>query len=79
MKGVEVVPQGKRDYSNLEIVERFDAREQTYYWIGFRPTSGQPKRNSDLGATADGHISVTPLHLDLTEKRALKTLKAALT
>lgn len=79
VKGVEVVPQGKRDYSNLEIVERIDARDQTYYWIGFRPASGEPKRNSDLGATADGYISVTPLHLDLTEKRALKTLKAALT
>ena len=79
VKGVEVVPQGKRDYSDLEIVERVNAREQTYYWIGFRPTQGEPKRNSDLGATADGYISVTPLHLDLTEKRALKSLKAALT
>ena len=78
VKGVEIVPQGKRDYSNLEIVERVDAREQTYYWIGFRPVQGKPKRNSDLGATENGYISITPLHLNLTETRTLKSLKAAL-
>ncbi len=78
VKGLEVVPQGKRDYSNLEIHQRIDAREQPYYWIGFRPVKGKPRRNSDLGAVEAGYIAISPLHLNLTEKRALKSLKAAM-
>ena len=78
VRGVEVVPQGRRDFTNLQIDERIDARERPYYWIGFRPTQGAPDRNSDLGATDHGHIAVTTLHMDLTERRALKALKAAL-
>ncbi len=78
VKGVEVVPQGRRDFTNLHIDERIDARERTYYWIGFRAIQGAPDRDSDLGATEDGYIAVTPLHLDLTERRVLKALKGAL-
>lgn len=78
VKGIEVCRQGRRDISELQIEQRIDAREQAYYWLGFRPRKGTPKRGTDLSVVENGGIAVTPLHLDLTEKRTLKTLKAAL-
>ena len=77
VKGVEVVRQGRRDFSALNIEQRIDARERPYYWIGFRPIQGQPEEGTDIRATEEGRIAITPLHLDLTEYKALKQLKAA--
>ena len=77
VKGVEVVRQGRRDFSSLNIEQRIDARERPYYWIGFRPIQGQPEEGTDIRATEEGRIAITPLHLDLTENKALKQLKAA--
>ena len=77
VKGVEVVRQGRRDLTALNIEQRIDAREKPYYWIGFRPTQGAPKAGTDLSATEEGRIAITPLHLDLTENKTLKQLKAA--
>ena len=77
VKGVEVARQGRRDFSALNIEQRIDARERPYYWIGFRPIQGQPEEGTDIRATEEGRIAITPLHLDLTENKALKQLKAA--
>ena len=38
--GVAVTRQGQRDYSDLFIDERFDARNVPYYWIGYRRHRG---------------------------------------
>ena len=77
VKGVEVARQGRRDFSALNIEQRIDARERPYYWIGFRPIQGQPEEGTDIRAIEEGRIAITPLHLDLTENKALKQLKAA--
>ncbi len=78
VKDVIVCRQGRRDISNLHIDARIDAREQPYYWLGFRPRKGRPKPNTDLAVVEAGNISVTPLQLDLTDNRTLKSLRAAL-
>ena len=78
VKGVKVVPQGKYDLQSTEIEERMDVRQRAYYWIGLRRRGGAPPADSDLGAVHDHFIAVTPLHLNLTEDAALKTLRAAL-
>ncbi|PJI37806.1 5'/3'-nucleotidase SurE [Ferrovibrio sp.] len=76
--GIEVVPQGKRDLADLLLDARVDARGVPYYWIGYRKQKNKAKRHTDLGATENGAISVTPLQLDLTHKTGMKSLKAAL-
>jgi len=48
-----------------------------YYWIGFRHDNGSPKQGTDLAAIESGHISVSPLHLNMTNMQALKKLKAS--
>ena len=76
--GVEVVPQGQRDLTDLLLDARVDARGVPYYWVGFRRQKSKAKRHTDLGATENGAISVTPLQLDLTHDASMKALKTAL-
>jgi len=76
--GVALVPQGHYDLQSTEIVERMDVRERAYYWIGLRRHETIPPEDSDLGAVNAGRISVTPLHLNLTEHAVLKKMREKL-
>jgi len=71
---VAVTQQGTRDQSQLRVDERKDARGYTYFWIGFRRLFLDPADGTDLRAMAEGEISVTPLHLNLTEMRERERL-----
>jgi 5'-nucleotidase len=73
--GVEVTAQGKRDLQTAMLDRRVDARGIPYYWIGFKRVKSDPPAGSDLRAIYEKRISVTPLHLNLTEHRVLETLK----
>jgi 5'-nucleotidase len=74
VKGVRVVRQGLRDYGRLRIVQRTDPRGYDYFWFGLGSTIQTPGHSTDLEAVADGSISVTPLHLDLTHEPSLERL-----
>ncbi len=74
VKGVRVCRQGFHDYGRLRIVERVDPRGYPYFWFGLAPTASSSGYVTDLEAVADGFISVTPLHLDLTHDPALSRL-----
>lgn len=78
IKGIRVCRQGFHDYGRLRIIERTDPRGYPYYWFGLAPTAPTPGHISDLEAVADGYISVTPLHLDLTDEACLNELDANL-
>jgi len=74
VKGLEVTRLGKRGYRD-ELIVRTDPFGRHYYWIGGgRPTMvNEP--GTDIRALADGKISVTPIHLDLTNHELLPKLK----
>ena len=72
--GVRVCRQGIRDYGRLRIVQRKDPRGYDYFWFGLAPIVQTPGHSTDLEAIADGYVSVTPLHLDLTHDASLATL-----
>jgi len=74
VKGVRVVRQGLRDYGRLRLVKRTDPRGYDYFWFGLGPMIQTPGHSTDLEAIADGFISVTPLHLDLTHEPSLGSL-----
>jgi 5'-nucleotidase len=76
VKGVRVVRQGIRDYGRLRIDKRTDPRGYNYYWFGLRPVPQTPGHATDLEAIADGYVTVTPLHLDLTHDPSLAALGA---
>ena len=68
-----ITRQGKRSFVG-KIVDKIDPRGRKYYWIGSEEPSFMDKEGTDFNAVGAGHVSVTPLHLDLTNYRALETL-----
>jgi 5'-nucleotidase len=56
---------------------RVDMRGNPYYWIGFKRVRSNPDAGTDLRAVYDKKISITPLHLNLTEFEVLRKLRAS--
>ena len=73
VQGFRLTRQGLRVYHG-RLDERTDPRGRPYYWIGGDAPTGVPERGTDIGALAEGFISVTPLQLDLTAYRVLADL-----
>ena len=74
VRGIRVCRQGLRDYGRLRIVQRTDPRGYDYYWFGLGPMVQTPGHSTDLEAIADGYVTVTPLHLDLTHDPSIDGL-----
>jgi 5'-nucleotidase len=74
IKGIAVTKQGRRRYGEI-IVRKVDPRGKAYYWIGGKEPSWEPSEESDYAAVTAGFISVTPLHLDLTNPTGVKELR----
>lgn len=72
--GTEVTFQGFRDEAVNHIDRRADLRGNAYYWIGYQGKLSKPPQGSDLRAIYENRISITPLHLDMTEHSALTAL-----
>jgi 5'-nucleotidase len=70
IRAVKVTKLGRRIYRDL-IVKKVDPRGKTYYWIGGNEPSWEGDENTDFRAIESGMISVTPLHLDLTDYRKI--------
>ena len=78
LAGIDITRQGKRDLQTAALDRRIDARGRPYFWIGFKRVRSNPPAGTDLRAIYDRRISVTPLHLNLTELSVVETLKAKL-
>jgi 5'-nucleotidase len=74
IKGFEFTHQGKRRYGDA-IVEKLDPRGRKYYWIGGNDMGFVDAEGTDFSAIKRGKISVTPLHLDLTNYSTLPRLR----
>jgi 5'-nucleotidase len=74
IKGVRVTRLGKRTYQD-SLIERTDPRGRAYYWIGGDAPIWEPEEGTDFTAVDQGFVSVTPLHLDLTDNSLLATLE----
>jgi len=73
--GVAITRIGKRTYS-AAVVEKMDPRGRAYYWIGGDEQAHENVPGSDCDAVFDrGLVSVTPLHLDLTQHALLEELR----
>lgn len=75
IQGVEITRTGQRIYRDVLVV-REDPFGVPYYWIGGDPPTGVADRGTDFGALASGHISITPIKLDLTADGFLSTLRS---
>jgi 5'-nucleotidase len=75
IKGYQVTRQGLRVYHD-KLDRRLDPRKRPYYWIIGDVPTGIPERGTDIGALAEGYVSVTPIQLDLTAYQAMPDLNA---
>ena len=73
-KGFRVTRQGKRRYGDA-VVEKVDPRGRKYYWIGGSELDFTSDPGTDFAAISDGYISLTPLHLDLTNYESMEKIR----
>ncbi len=66
IRGTVITRLGKRIYHQMT-VERVDPRGKKYYWIGGGEPDWERQEGTDLDAVDRKFVSITPLHLDLTD------------
>lgn len=74
VKGLRVTHLGKRRYSDA-IYRGHDPMGKEYFWIGGGVASWEGDDHSDFGAVDRSYVSVTPLHLDLTNYNLLEEIR----
>ena len=60
-----------RRHSSEALIRQISPRGDPMYWIGPAGDAREAGEGSDFHATANGHVSVTPLQVDLTDHAAL--------
>jgi 5'-nucleotidase len=71
--GVEVTRLGKRTYRD-QLTERLDPYGNPYYWVGGPAVNDEAEPGTDVAAMRAGRISVTPIHLDMTNHKLMAEL-----
>lgn len=75
IRGIQVTSLGRRVYSD-SLTRRLDPRGREYFWIGGGESHWSGREDSDFRAVQAGYISVTPLHLDLTNFRLMSEVRS---
>lgn len=71
IKGISYVKMGKTEYTDIFHL-RQDPRNNPYYWMGGQQITLGNEEKTDVSMIKKGYISITPLHLDLTDYSFLK-------
>jgi 5'-nucleotidase len=73
---VKITRLGGEAYSNYLVTGK-DPQGRNYYWISGDPLTEVPpeETETDIAAIAAGLVSVTPIHLDMTEHSLLEGLR----
>ena len=73
-RGHRVTHLGKRAYGDV-VIKKVDPRGKNYYWIGGDLEKWEGGADSDFQTIEDGLVSITPLHLDMTNHSSIDKLK----
>ncbi len=74
MRGLRVTRQGRRLWEN-SIQETLDPWGRKHYWIGGGTPLRESGKDTDVHAVQEGYVSVTPIHLDLTNHEGIFHLR----
>ena len=74
LKGTTITRLGKRIYHQMT-VERVDPRGKKYYWIGGGEPDWEREEGTDFDAIDRNMVSITPLHLDLTDYASFEKMR----
>lgn len=75
VRGVKVTRLGRRVYSD-SLTRAVDPNGREYFWIGGGGVEWVIEDGTDFDAVNNGYVSVTPLHLDLTNYRLLANVES---
>jgi len=73
LRGLACTRLGKRHPSE-PVVRTVSPRGDTIYWVGAAGEAADASPGTDFHATAAGHVSVTPLQIDLTHTGLLESV-----
>lgn len=73
-KGIRITRQGRRLWENA-IQETEDPWNRKRYWIGGGTPVKESGEDTDVRAIYEGYVSVTPIHLDLTNHSGISHLR----
>ena len=74
VRGFAMTHQGKRVLGD-NLTEGTDPRGRHYYWIGPSQMRGGADPGTDLAALAECRVSISPVHLNLTNVAVAETLR----
>jgi 5'-nucleotidase len=74
IRGYRITRLGKRVYSG-SVFRKTDPRGRPYYWIGEEQAVFEHQDGTDFSALKEGYVSITPIHLDLTDHGAISGLQ----
>ncbi len=74
IQGVKFVKHGKRIYRD-KIIKKIDPRGRLYYWIGGEEPHYHKEIDTDFHAIEQNYISITPIHMELTNDEVLEELQ----
>ncbi|MDX1494360.1 MAG: 5'/3'-nucleotidase SurE [Longimicrobiales bacterium] len=75
VKGIRITSLGRRRYAD-SITRADDPSGREYFWIGGGVATWRGPADSDFQAVEDGYVSVTPLHLDLTNYGLIEDIRS---
>ena len=70
LRGIKLCRLGRR-HAAERVITQVSPRGETMYWIGGAGAALDDSEGTDFHATAQGHVSVTPLKVDLTDHQNL--------
>ena len=71
LKPLKVCRLGRR-HAAEQVITQVDPRGETMYWIGNAGAAKDDGEGTDFCATAQGHVALTPLKVDLTDHDSLR-------
>lgn len=73
IKGIKVTRLGNR-HKSAGVIKQPDPRGDMMYWVGPPGAAQDAGEGTDFHAVENGFVSVTPLHIDLTQYDSLESL-----
>ena len=70
LRGVKITRQGRRIWKQA-VQEVKDPRGRVYYWIGGGTPLLDSGKDTDVRALGEGYVSISPIHLDLTNHEGI--------
>lgn len=74
VKGIKVTRQGRRIWKQA-VQEVTDPRGRMHYWIGGGTPLLDSGKDTDVHVLSDGFVSISPIHLDLTNHEGISYFK----